>query len=299
MTMKTRPAVLTGVDGSAESLAGLELAASEAARRNEPLHVLHACEWPTYTAALPMPGASVLTQPIETADALLQDAVKRVHKSHPQVDVTTEVVVGGAAASLLTASASAAMVVLGTRGAGGFTGLLAGSVATQVSTHAKCPVIVVPPGADPSDLAARTHPVVVGVDCAERSEPAVAFAFEEASLRGVSLTALHMWAEPPRGHSDPFKPVAYDYDEAHREATRALAEALAGFQEKYPDVPVFQELRCSLHPALNLLVAAKEASLVVVGSRGRGGFKGLLLGSVGQALIHHANCPVAVVRTNG
>jgi nucleotide-binding universal stress UspA family protein len=187
--------------------------------------------------------------------------------------------------------------VVGNRGHGGFAGMLAGSVATQVAAHARCPVVVVRPGVDSSALAATTHPIVIGIDGVERTQPALEFAFEEAASRGVSLTAVHVWAEPPRSGSVEFKPVAYDYDEAHREATRTLAEALAGYQEKYPDVPVFRETTCGLNPAAVLLRASEEAGLIVVGSRGRGGFSGLLLGSVGQALIHHAHCPVAVVRS--
>ena len=299
MTHRTHPCVLVGVDGSEQSLAALDLAAAEAKRRHHPLRIVSAYQWTmyTYTGMGPMAVPVTASEPAGAAKTILEQAAEATRTRHPEIQIMTEAIEGGAAAALVRESASASLLVVGNRGLGGFTGMLAGSVATQVASHSRCPVIVVRPGADTSAIAATTHPVVVGVDGIERTQPAVEFAFEEAASRGVSLTAIHVWAEPPRSGDDQFKPVAYDYDEAHREATRTLAEALAGYQEKYPDVPVFREVVCSLNPAEQLLRVTKEAGLIVVGSRGRGGFSGLLLGSVGQALIHHADCPVAVVRT--
>ncbi|MDQ1655185.1 MAG: hypothetical protein QOD41_268 [Cryptosporangiaceae bacterium] len=299
MTTQNQPVVVAGIDGSGESLAALDLAAGEASRRGQGLRIVHAYSWPAYGAAVPMGGPIAIIEPVAAAESLLTEGADRVRASYPGLTLTTEVVIGNAAGTLVGESQTASLLVVGSRGHGGFAGLLAGSVAIQVSTHAHCPVIVVRPGTDTSQLAATTRPVVVGVDGIGESQAAVEFAFEEAALRGVSLTAVHAWTEPPRSGGDQFKPVGYDYDyeETHREAERTLAESVAGYSEKYPEVPAFRELVRSLNPAEQLLSASKEAGLVVVGSRGRGGFTGLLLGSTGQALIHHARCAVAVVRT--
>ncbi|MDQ1652854.1 MAG: hypothetical protein QOI35_2054 [Cryptosporangiaceae bacterium] len=296
MTTQNQPVVVAGIDGSGESLAALDLAADEASRRNHTLRIVHAYSWPTDGAAVPF-GPITVIEPFAAAQALLAEGADRVRASHPGLTLTTEVVIGNAAGTLVTESETASLLVIGARGRGGFAGILAGSVATQVSAHAHCPVIVVRPGTDVSQLAANIRPVVVGVDGIGESQAAVEFAFEESSLRGVSLTAIHAWTEPPRSGGEQFTPVGYGYDEAHREAERTLAESVAGFSEKYPEVRVFRELVRSLNPAEQLLSASKEAGLMVVGSRGRGGFAGLLLGSASQALIHHARCAVAVVRT--
>jgi nucleotide-binding universal stress UspA family protein len=294
MTSQLRPAVVAGVDGSEHSLVALDLAADEAARRHQPLRIVAAFLWPLFAPAAPVPDAAVTDDALGAARRMLANAADKIRRTHQGLDVSTEVVMGGPAAVLVGESERASLVVVGNRGHGGFTSLLAGSVATQLATHARSPVIVVRPDSVPG--AATTHPVVVGVDGHERTEPAIEFAFEEAASRGVSLTAVYVWAEPPRAGSDQFKPVAYDYDEARKTAGRELAESLAGFQEKYPDVPVFRELICGLDAAYHLRRATAEASLIVVGSRGRSELGGLLLGSVGQTLIHHARCPVAIVR---
>ncbi len=247
MATQTHAAVVAGVDGSEQSLLALDYAADEAARRHQPLRIVTGVQWPLFVPAMAGTGIPMDAGVQEAAQATLDDATNRARTRQPALDVTAQVIIGSPAGVLVGESERASVVVVGNRGRGGFASLLAGSVATQLATHAHSPVIVVRPGTDPA--AATTHPVVVGVDGFERTEAAVEFAFEEASSRGVSLTAVHVWAEPPRAGEDQFKPVAYDYDEARKDAARLLAEALAGFQEKYPDVPVFRELICGLDPA--------------------------------------------------
>jgi nucleotide-binding universal stress UspA family protein len=295
MTSHTQPTVVVGVDGSEQSLRALNLAADEAARRHQPLRLVHGFARPVFAPQAPLAAAGTTRDVLSAVQEMLDGAAVQIQRRYPDLDVTAEVIVGGPTAVLLAESRHATMVVVGDRGHGGFTGLLVGAVATQLAAHAHCPVIVVRQGTDPSAIAATTHPVVVGVDGSERSWPAIRFAFEEAANRGVSLTAIHVWSEPPRAGSDQFKPVAVDYDQAHKEADRTLSESLAGFQERYPEVPVFRELTSDLDPARELLRATEEAALIVVGTHGRGRFAGLLLGSTGQALIHQARCPVAIV----
>jgi nucleotide-binding universal stress UspA family protein len=294
LATQTRPAVVAGVDGSELSLAALDLAADEAIRRNLPLRLVCGFHWPLFTPSAPVTGLTLRNDALSDAREMLATAADPVIARYPQLDVTTRVTLGGPASVLVSESKQACMIVVGHRGHGGFSGLLAGSVATQVAAHAHCPVVVVRPH-DGHPTAAASRSVVVGVDGLEPSERAVEFAFEEACARGVSLIAIYPWMDHPRPGPRQFKPVVHEFDEVQQAAARVLAESLAGHQEKYPDVPVFRRVVYSLDIAQTLLQATEQASLVVVGSRGRGAFRGLLLGSVSQALIHHAACPVAVV----
>lgn len=146
-----------------------------------------------------------------------------------------------------------------------------------------------------------TGPVLLAVDGSPSAADAVGFAFAEASLRGAELEAVHvwnLWSEPVDEATEPPLNLVSSTERLHEDAERLLAESLAGRQEAYPDVVVRRRLvRGRVRPVL--LAAARDAALVVVGARGRGGAGGLLLGSVSQAVLHHADAPVAVVRGAG
>src|SRR5690606_3692092 len=169
-------------------------------------------------------------------------------------------------------------------------GLLLGSVAVGLGGHARCPLVVVRAVQDSEP----TAPVVVGVDGSPLSDPALAFAFEAAAVRGVALEAVHAWRELV---GDLDMATLLDWDAIETEERALLAERLAGWAEKYPDVPV-RRVVTRERPARVLVEQSRGAQLVVVGSRGRGGFTGLVLGSVSHAVLHHAHCPVAVVRSD-
>lgn len=182
----------------------------------------------------------------------------------------------------------AALLVLGSRGLGGFTGLLAGSVAVALG---HCPVAVIRgEDADPG------APIVVGVDGSAANQAAVALAFDEAAMRGCGLVAVHAWTDTvfPVTPNGVFFPEL-DWTQLTERAKELLVERLAQWQDKYPQLTVRLVVEHD-RPAHALPHAAQEAQLVVVGSRGRGGFTGLLLGSVSQAVIHHAPCPVVIAR---
>ena len=215
-------------------------------------------------------------------------AVAQVAEVAPDVEVSQEVMAGMPAALLVALSAEAQLAVVGQRGLGGFAGLLLGSVGAAVAAHAACPVLVVRGATDPP----QDGPVVVGVDGSPQSDAAVAFAVEAAAARGVSLRAVHAWL-------DTVVPVmvskAVDWDIVAAQQANLLTNCLAGWREKYPDLPI-EPLLIEDRPAHALMDSIDDAQLVVVGSRGRGGLAGMTLGSVSQALLHHAGCPVAVVR---
>jgi nucleotide-binding universal stress UspA family protein len=181
------------------------------------------------------------------------------------------------------------MVVLGSRGLGGFTGMLIGSTAVGVTAHGHCPVVVA------RGSEGRTGPVVVGVDGSPTSELALAMAFEEASLRRAELIAVHAWSDVPTQSYAAANRTLEQWDAEQVKAEELLAERVAGYREKYPDVVVTRSVTKD-QPVANLLAHAAVAQLVVVGSRGRGTFSGLLLGSTSQAMIYHAPCPVLVAR---
>ncbi len=282
--------VLVGVDGSTAGTAGLCWAAEEACRRSVPLQVVHVLQQRhsgTFTRANPV----YVAEERREAELVLDAAVAYVRGLAADVEVRPALEVGSPAVVLLAQAAGAEMVVVGSRGRGGFTGLLTGSVAAALAAHASCPVVVVRgPGSHP----ASRRPVVVGVDASPTSDAAVAFAFAAAAARRVPLVAVHAWDLPV----DPTMAPLLDFDAVDGEERTALAERVAGWAEKYPDVSV-RPLVVRDRPARVLVAESDRAQLVVVGSRGHGGVRGMLLGSVSQALLHHAPCPVAVVRAVG
>jgi nucleotide-binding universal stress UspA family protein len=215
----------------------------------------------------------------------LQDDVRARLDSARARESSVEISPLPAAEALIDASNQAATVVLGAQGHSALAGVLLGSVSKQVSRHASCPVVVV---REPH--AARTDRIVVGVDGSPGSRKALEFAFAHADRTGAPLTAIHAW------HEGVVRRETEDgLAEEIREADRLLGEALAGFGESYPDVKVTPEV-VPVSPARVLADASDAAALVVVGSRGLGAFAGLALGSVSQSVLHHARCPVAVVR---
>ncbi|AIJ23136.1 universal stress protein [Amycolatopsis methanolica] len=284
-------AVVVGVDGSEEATRALRWAAQAARQRQESLHIVHGFAPITgFDGA----GLAVLQQAhdelVKTADDLVADAVRTAREAGgPDLTITTDRPTEAGAPALIEASRAARTVVLGCSGTGGFTGMLVGSTTVEVAAHAWCPVVVVR-GRENAD-----GPVVVGVDGSPVGERALAAAFEEASWRGAGLVAVHVWSDVDSGGHPSMVPVALDWEEIAADERRLLAERLAGWQEKYPDV-VVERVVARDRPRHQLLSWSAQAQLVVVGSRGRGGFSGLLLGSTSQALIHHAQCPVMVVR---
>ncbi len=274
-------AVVAGVDGSPDSGRAVRWAAADAARRRLPLHLLHGHEWPV--VSYPMAGLTLPvvyeTETRQPPARILDDAVTQAREVDAGLAISTEAGSDLCVPALLAASKQASLVVVGSRGLGGFAALLIGSTGVELASHATCPVVIVRhvdrPGGD------NAGRVVVGVDGSHGGHEAIGFAFEQAASGGCGLTAVHVFRGPEgAGHFD----------------ERLLAaDALAGWREKYPRVDVRLDTVAGRAGGV-LTDASAGARLLVVGARGRGGFVGLLLGSVSQAVLHHACCPVAVVR---
>ena len=290
--------IVVGVDGSASALHAAGWAANEAARRGVPLRLVHGVDVSVYIAAdIGRPSASTNFFEVLESDGRrrLAEAEAMVRQAHPQLEVAVDLLSGHPVPLLIDLSQTARLMVLGSRGLGGFSGILAGSTAVALVTHGHCPVAVVRGRA--SDEAPPVQgPVVVGVDGSPASEAAIAMAFEEASWRNVDLVAVHTWIDFSSDYSYAYAhQFIVDWNRIETEERELLAQRLAGWQEKYPDVTVHRVITRD-RPVHHLLEHAAEAQLLVVGSRGRGGIAGMLLGSTSQALIYHSPCPLLVVR---
>jgi nucleotide-binding universal stress UspA family protein len=283
--------IIVGFDGSEGSRLALMWAAKAAKDRGRTLEVI--TTWSMPSADLGIGASSTLQQ--ELIDELRQEA----HTTNDEAlkvaaevgaNAIGEVLVGRTPASLVKHSEGATMVVVGSHGSGGLTGFLLGSVSRQVATHAKCPTVVV------RALREDARDMVVGVDGSPHSLKALEWAFEQASYSGMALHVLHSWEIPPTWSMvevPSYEPEVLIRDYGNAEL-RETSEAMAGFREQYPDVNVRQEVMKG-SPVKSLVKASENAELLVVGSRGLGGFRGLLLGSVSHAVVHKAACPVAVV----
>jgi len=290
----TVPEVVVGVDGSAGSDQAVRWTVGLAARRRLPVRIVHALRLtvPQYGPGIGETGA-LFDAIQENGERILRDALRLARQVDETLPITTDMPTEPPVPLLTELSRSARMVVIGHTGAGGFPGMLVGSTAAAVVSHAHCPVLVVRGRFGPA--VPEEGPVVVGVDGSPVSESAVAVAFDEASVRGVPLIALHAWHDDTYGSMYSTNRHLVEWTSIEAGEQQLLAERLAGWQEKYPDVVVRRALVRD-RPRHALMEWSATARLVVVGSRGRGGFRGMLLGSTSQALVQHARCPVLVVR---
>ncbi|MFE3442433.1 universal stress protein [Nocardia sp. NPDC059180] len=285
--------VVVGIDGSQGSLAAARWAARFAAERGRALRLAHGMELVGTAKLVSTAGgvtASLLEAMKENSRHLLDRAEQAVSEEAPDLPVSARVSVGSAAALLIEESAEAFAVIIGATGNVGILGHL-GSTLLAVVSRAHGPVIVV--RADAEGAIRSTGPVVVGVDGSPVSEAAVAAAFTEAAVRRTDLVAIHVHNDR-RLESERLRKLLPEA-EVESAGQEVLSERLAGWQEKFPDVTVIRKTY-SDHPTARLREWSDTAQLVVVGSRGRGGFTGLLLGSTSNSLVQHAGCPVMVVR---
>ncbi|HEX5812538.1 MAG TPA: universal stress protein [Pseudonocardia sp.] len=284
---KAHRPIVVGVDGSKAAERAVRWAAHEAQRRHVPVRVVQAVGWapPLHQYTDRSFGPDPRVALVGAARDELAAAAKVATAAAPDVVVEQQVLDGFPVPRLIDEAATAQLVVVGDRGRGGVVGLLLGSVAATLAARGACPVVVVR-GIEPPE-----GPVVVGIDGSPLSEPALAAAFEAASARAVPLVAVYAWRDLLL---DPTLALR-EWAVVEQQGRAELAERLAGWSGKYPDVRV-RRVVVRDPPARALVEQSVTAQLVVLGSHGRGGVGALLLGSVSHAVLHRSHCPVMIVR---
>jgi nucleotide-binding universal stress UspA family protein len=291
MTSRSK-SVVVGVDGSATALLAVRWAARSAARDEVSLRLVHAYQLPAGIPSGVTEEQSMLNVLRRQGRHWLDRARALAVSTVPGLDVDTELAAMSTITGLIHESETGSLLVVGNRGHSVLTGLLLGSTSLAMAGHARCPVVLVRNGADGSP---RTGPVVVGVDGTDASEAALEFAFGEAAAARTSLVVVHAYPESVFEEALAADDVAMNWTLQRELAEVALAERLAGWEGKYPQVHVEREV---VHDRATraLRRRAQTARLLVVGRRGQGGFRGFVLGSTSLQLLHQVSCPVAVVR---
>ncbi|MFJ3033809.1 universal stress protein [Curtobacterium pusillum] len=294
-TAPTIDRIVVGFDGSEQSTAALERTLTLAEGVGAAVDVVTSWRWPLTWSTLPVANT---WSPLHDAEEIRQHAVEVIerHGSHT-VDVTTRAVEGGATEVLLGTAADADLLVVGSRGRGGFRGLLLGSVSAACIQHATCPVLV--HRGEDTTTPDTTAPdgrgtIVVGVDGSPESGRALRFAVLLARKLGHDVRTITTWQWPEALNRDE---PPFDHWSPEQDALSTASSALDAAEDLIDDdVQVRSELVEGPAAAV-LLEASRDATLLVLGSRGLGGFRGLLVGSVGQECAQHASCPVVIHRS--
>lgn len=280
--------VVVGVDGSEHSDVAVAWAVDAAVREQRDLRVVGAFDDRTaYGVAALAYAPDISSLLASAAQDAVTAAVENARRRAPGLTVTGQVVHGPAAHVLIEESSTAAVVVVGSRGRGSVASAIAGSVSITVAAHAHSPVAVI------------THPrpggpVVAGIDGSPTSDQVLAAAYAQASLLRTSLTIVHTWTDLRLEAVNGFGITPELLQQTAQHAHEIVSERLAGYTTDYPDVPVTTTIVAD-GPAHQLQTAAADAQLLILGTRGRGGFTGLLLGSVSQTVLHHAPCPILII----
>ena len=284
--------ILVGVDGSPESLAAVDWAVARAERQGWRVHILCAYSLPSFTTASLDGGYAALDDSAvrSGAQAVIDEAVERVKKSG--VAVTSSLETGDPAGVLVDLSEEATLAVVGARGGGGFTDRLLGTVSSALPAHSHCPAVVVPQRTEGAEYT-PVRRIVVGVDGSSSARKALKWAVTEAEAWGAELTAIAAVPMASGAGALAWLPAAVDREQVLADVRSGLDRAINEALEGHENVTVRRHALDG-NPAELLSEFSTAVDLIVVGSRGRGGFSGLLLGSTSQAVLSHASCPVLV-----
>jgi nucleotide-binding universal stress UspA family protein len=290
----TTKAVVVAVDGSEDSLRAAEWGALEAKRQSRPLRIVSAPAVVPRLRAYQAAPEVIANALRGIATRALETAITRCEEVAPGLPVTTGLLSGAPALAVAGTGSDASLLVVGARGAGGFAAMILGSVSRYVASRAACPVVVVR-----EESMAVHREIAVGIRDPQDTGEALAFAFEEAALRGADLVAVHTWywiPAPPRFAKTNEAPSLRPDDPARisAEVDRQLAAALAVWQDKYPAVNVRRDVIHG-HPARILSSYSARADLVVLGRHGHPEDASPGIGSIQHAVLDHAHGPVAVI----
>lgn len=289
--------IVVGVDGSEGGARALAWASRESQVRRWRLTALMA--WTLFEQHRPDDGQSFDPHYGDVdAMAALDTFVVRAVGADAAAGVERRVVCSLAAPALIEAATGASLLVVGARGLGGFRGLLLGSVSQHCLRHAPCPVAVVPQGDSTATPGPDGERIVVGVDGSDSSRRALWWALDEARARRAALDVVHAWHMPYAGGL-PFAAAPGLDPSLFEGVAREVLDAAIDAEDTNGLAASMRRILACGGPASSILNAAQGATLVVVGSRGLGGFKGLLLGSVSNQVAHHTPCPVVVVPHDG
>ncbi|WP_225727472.1 MULTISPECIES: universal stress protein [unclassified Nocardia] len=290
-TLANQQSIVVGIDGSTTALAAARWAGALAARQHVPLVVLGVVPLVDYRiTASAWAELDILPSMRAAAERNVAAAAAAVRQDQPELEIRPLVVDGDAAHALVQASAAARLLVVAATPGNRLTTLLLGSTALRVANKATCPVAVW--RGDIEHPLPDRRPVLVGVDGSPDAEDALAHAFETASLLEVDIVALHAWEDPDLLR---WTVLPESWPDLAAQENELLAERLAGWREKYPDVTVTRVTERA-PAASSLLTNAADAQLVFTGSHGHNRVAGLLVGSTSQNLLHHAPCPIIVCR---
>ena len=288
--------VVVAVDGSAASHNAVRWAANTANKRGIPLRLASSYTMPQFLYAEGMVPPQELFDDLQSETMEKIDEARAIaHEVAPELKIGHTIAEGSPIDMLLDMSRDVTMIVMGSRGLGGLSGMVMGSVSAAVVSHASCPVVVVRED-NTVDESTKYGPVVVGVDGSDVSQKATEIAFAEAYARGAELVAVHTWMDMQvQASLAGLSAAQQQWEEVEREQIDMLTERLQPMADAHPEVQVRKVITRD-RPVRALVENSEGAQLLVVGSHGRGGFKGMLLGSTSRALLQAAPCPMMVVR---
>ena len=288
--------VVVAVDGSAASHNAVRWAANTANKRGIPLRLASSYTMPQFLYAEGMVPPQELFDDLQSETMEKIDEARAIaHEVAPELKIGHTIAEGSPIDMLLDMSRDVTMIVMGSRGLGGLSGMVMGSVSAAVVSHASCPVVVVRED-NTLDESTKYGPVVVGVDGSDVSQKATEIAFAEAYARGAELVAVHTWMDMQvQASLAGLSAAQQQWEEVEREQIDMLTERLQPMADAHPEVQVRKVITRD-RPVRALVENSEGAQLLVVGSHGRGGFKGMLLGSTSRALLQSAPCPMMVVR---